>query len=173
MLTHVAHLGLPVLLLYFDHKHSNIMMGWGVYFWVCVCGIYSSVLILLSSVLPFPPLAFSTIFLPSPLQPGASSNRPLLRWLDFSLVNSPRLSMTSSGSLLTDYTFFCVCAVVINSQKNLGWHSLGKYLYLKNCLSGKGYDFELFTIHSNVYLIFWTCTTGGFQKIALESHQRL
>ena len=40
----------------------------------------------------------------SPLQPEAPSNRPLLCWLDFSLVNSPRLSVTSSGSLPTDYT---------------------------------------------------------------------
>ncbi len=49
----------------------------------------------------FPSFSLTSI---SPWQPGAPSNRPPLCWLDFSLVNSQRLSVTSSGSLLTDYT---------------------------------------------------------------------
>ena len=51
-----------------------------------------------SLCLPFSPTSIS------PSQPGAPSNRPLLCWLDFSLVNSQRLSVTSSRSLPTDYT---------------------------------------------------------------------
>lgn len=87
---------------------------------VCACvndwGKHPLGLLLCSFILPFLPLCLSfSLTSISPSQPGAPSNHPMLWWLDFSLVNSPRLSMTSSGSLPTDYTlsFFSTSSLVI------------------------------------------------------------
>lgn len=82
-------------------------MGKGVYT-MCVCfrgdihwDLFPAHPLLILSHFLFVLFSLPTI---SPSEPGAPCNRPLPCWLDFSLVNSPRLPVTSSGSLPTDYT---------------------------------------------------------------------
>ncbi len=100
----------------------------------------------------------------SPSQPGAPSNRPLLCWLDFSLVNSPRLSVTSSRSLPTDYTLslFFFYFFFINSLKK-GWHDTDMMYPVgsenQSCLTGWGGSpnwsaFKKLQIYFWVYFVF-------------------
>lgn len=73
------------------------------------------------------PIHFTLLpwFFFSPSQPGAPSDHPLLCWLDFSLVNSQRLNVTSPRSLPTDYSlslFFYLFLFVCSSEN--GWYEI-------------------------------------------------
>lgn len=86
-------------------------------------------------------LTLSPTFSP-PSQPGAPSNRPLLRWLDFSLVKSRRLGVTSSRSLPTDYI---LSLYPTSSSSSPSWRMDGTalrwsvLLHLKSNLTGSGW----------------------------------
>lgn len=111
---------------------------------VCVC-VRAPTSNALSADLPqlVPPkwLTLSPTFSP-PSQPGAPSNRPLLRWLDFSLVKSRRLGVTSSRSLPTDYI---LSLYPTSSSSSPSWRMDGTalrwsvLLHLKSNLTGSGW----------------------------------
>ena len=69
----------------------------------------------------------------SPSRPGAP-DRPLLSWLDFSLVNSQRLSVTSSRSppaWLDFFIFFSpLLALHLLLQERRAWHAGDTYCHI-------------------------------------------
>lgn len=64
-------------------------------------------------------VSHSAVF--SPSQPAATSDHPLLCWLDSSLVKSQRLNVTSPRSLLTDYNHSFFSFFSTSSSSSTPW----------------------------------------------------